>query len=239
MLRRVALVSCALGLLVANARSANARSANAPTLTKAQRALVEVDRVRIQRHLELVESLLRARDVSHLSESLKAARARNLDLLHRYWKAGVFPHNHRVAGRRPIFIDDGGRACAVGYLMLHNGGAAAARAVAARENLAYVEQIKTRGAHTWIATSGLTAAEAALIQPSYNFLDSVKPLDAGQDAKKDTTAASDTAPKADTGTIPTKDDGGCAIAGAPAGQVIPLVLIGLLLALRRRRRRRG
>jgi hypothetical protein len=134
----------------------------------AKSSVVERDRVRIQAHLEQVEEELRSRDVSHLSPELRAERARNLDRLHAYRKAGEFPRNTHVAWRQPVFLDRDGHACAVAHLMIESGWQAEADAIAERENLAYLPDMKSPEVAQWVAQSGLTAEESAWIQPTYN-----------------------------------------------------------------------
>lgn len=88
-----------------------------------------LDQARIRQHLQETEAALRKRDASALKPSLQAARLRNLDVLHDYWVRGVFPRNTDHSGQRvPYFIDDGGRACAVGHLMMSSGAQDVARA---------------------------------------------------------------------------------------------------------------
>jgi len=128
----------------------------------------ELDRERITAHLRQTEADLRARDVSGLGAQQRRARAENLDALHGYWVRGVYPHNHYVPGQRvPVFIDDDGRACAVGQLMIESGALELALEVAASERLEYVATIETKGVIAWAEASGLTLTELARIQPSY------------------------------------------------------------------------
>jgi len=125
--------------------------------------------LRLQTHLSSVERLLRGKDVRHLSPALRKKRQKALDWLREYWKAGQFPKNIHFPGRKvPYFIDNWGTPCAVGYLMIRSGHWDVAAKVAAHENNAYVREIKTPEAHKWIANSGFTAQECALIQPSYS-----------------------------------------------------------------------
>jgi hypothetical protein len=49
--------------------------------------------------------------------------------------------------------------------------------VAEHENNAFLRDIRTAGAHDWIARSGLTAEECALIQPTYCFECDSRPED--------------------------------------------------------------
>lgn len=129
---------------------------------------VAADRMRIQRHLERVERELRAAPVDHLSPALRAERTRNLDRLHAYRIAGEFPHNEAVPGQRvPVFIDDDGRECAVGHLVIESGDAPLAERIRATENLARLPDMRTPGLLEWVAKSGLTAAECTRIQPAY------------------------------------------------------------------------
>lgn len=129
---------------------------------------VEADQARIQRHLETVETELRARDTSHLPAALRAERARNLDRLHAYRLAGLFPHNPEFIGERvPFFIDSDGVACAVGHLVVESGFAEVAGEIAERENNARLLDMTHPALSGWIAQSGLTAEECARIQPAY------------------------------------------------------------------------
>ena len=125
------------------------------------------DRARIREHLSSVETYLRSQDTSHLTPALREAREKNIARLHEYWTAGVFPGNTLRNYPTPIFIDPTGRACAVGYLMMESGWEEAARKVAEGENLAYVNDIETPEVAEWLGQSGLTAQEAAWIQPEY------------------------------------------------------------------------
>lgn len=134
----------------------------------AEPAVVVEDRERIQDHLAQVEAELRERDVSHLSDELREERRKNLDVLREYRKAGEFPRNTHVPRRQPVFIDREDRACAVGYLMIRSGWDDAARAISERENLAYLPQMESPEVEQWVAQSGLTAEEAAKIQPTYS-----------------------------------------------------------------------
>jgi len=102
-------------------------------------------------------------------DALAAARLREIVRLREYRLAGRFPKNHRVLGKTPTFIDDSGTACAVGYLMQRSGHAELARTIAKTDNHVYIEKITDGPALGWILFSGLTQAECAMIQPSYNW----------------------------------------------------------------------
>lgn len=161
--------------------------------------IVEQDRERIRDHLREVERQLRARDVSHLPADLQRARERNIERLRTYRKRGVFPHNTIVPERRPIFIDEEGRHCAVGYLMKESGWADEARSIAERENLAYLPNMKSPEVEQWVRQSGLTATEATLIQPTYCHRD----VDYGTGRCGDYDTGTDTGePQPDSGSSP-------------------------------------
>lgn len=132
-------------------------------------ALPSAETARIRRHLATVEAELRAKDISALTPAQRLARARNLDVLHEYWVRGVFPMNTDFPRQRvPYFIDRSGTRCAMAYLIEQSGHADLVRRIATTQNNAYVrdlEDVAELGA--WLSANGLTAAEAARIQPAY------------------------------------------------------------------------
>lgn len=128
----------------------------------------ELERFRIQRHLALVEATLRRETPPDLADGPAQARARLLDELHLYAERGSFPQNLDFPDRRvPYFIDELGTACAVGHLMIISGAADLAHEISNDENNDVVADIDHPGVGPWLAANGLTAAEAAWIQPSY------------------------------------------------------------------------
>jgi hypothetical protein len=128
-----------------------------------------VERSRVARHLAGVERHLRAVDVSRLRPEQQSARLRNLDRLRAYRKSGVFPHNHVVRDHRtPVFIDDHGTLCAVGYLIVEAGHEGLARRIAATRNLARLPSLAgDPELAAWLEREGLGLEEAAMIQPTY------------------------------------------------------------------------
>jgi hypothetical protein len=102
-------------------------------------------------------------------QTLAGARLYQITRLREYSAAGRFPQNHRIFGQIPVFIDEHGTHCAVGYLMHRSGAGAIAADVARTNNHVYVERIGGGPALDWILFSGLTQAECAYIQPSYNW----------------------------------------------------------------------
>ncbi len=128
------------------------------------------DFLRIQTHLAYAEQQLRQRTPTGLPVAQRQRRARLLDLLHSYWQAGVFPRNEAPDGQRhPCFIDGAGRICAVGYLVEQTAGRAAAERINQRFQYHDIAQMRDVALSRWVAGSGLSVAECALIQPSYNF----------------------------------------------------------------------
>lgn len=130
--------------------------------------------LRLQRHFAVVLQELRARDVSGLTNEQRAARATHLERLAAYAARGVFPKNTDFSGQRvPYFIDHAGTRCAMAYLIEQSGSGAYVAAVNRRMNNAYIDQI-ARDAElgdaltAWLAANGLSQAEAARIQPSYD-----------------------------------------------------------------------
>ena len=171
MIRILLALSLALMLAVLALRAPTGEAAvGASVRTTARPA--EAERARVAAHLERVESLLRAADVSHLSHAQRAARARQLDVLGAYRRAGEFPHNHVLRGRRtPVFVDGHGARCAVGHLLAESGEAALVERIAATRNLATVAQLADEpGLADWLERNGLTAEEAGLIQPWYGAI---------------------------------------------------------------------
>ncbi|MBF9220595.1 hypothetical protein [Hymenobacter ruricola] len=126
------------------------------------------DDARVQAHLAYAEKLLRQQSTPAQSPALARRRAHLLDLLHKYWVAGVFPRNYDFPGeRRPCFIDRDGRLCAVGYLVAETAGRPAAESINQAHQYDLIADMRTPALAEWVAASGLTKAECALIQPTY------------------------------------------------------------------------
>lgn len=130
---------------------------------------VAAERRRIQRHLARVEVELRDVDVSHMPLEVQAARATQLQRLGDYRERGLFPRNLDVPhGKVPVFVDDRGVHCAVGYLMHRSGADHLVDRIASTRNLARVpELLDEPGLPEWLDSVGLSVEEAARIQPQY------------------------------------------------------------------------
>jgi hypothetical protein len=142
---------------------AEAATANAMPLRA-----VDADRWRIQQHLARVEATLRDHTPAGLAAEQRVARARNLDVLHEYWVHGVFPRNSMHPGeRRPYFIDDEGRACAVAHLIIESGEVALAQVVDRAFHTERVLDMNDARLVSWATHNGFSVPELALIQPNY------------------------------------------------------------------------
>ena len=132
--------------------------------------------IRIRTHLVFVHELLARRDTSTMPAELAAARRENLARLREYIEEGVFPRNERYLDQnRPCFIDDDGRICAVGYLVEQSAGRDIAERINASFQYSFLFEMKLPELDRWIASSGLSLLELAMIQPCYDpeFLVSV------------------------------------------------------------------
>jgi len=124
--------------------------------------------LRIRTHLEYVETLLRAEDVSHLSPTLRKRRAALLDKLHEYRLTSAFPTNLDFPQeRRPCFIDAAGNICAVGFLIEQTAGRALAERINAAHRYDFLADMQVPELTAWVEASGLTTRECAMIQPGY------------------------------------------------------------------------
>lgn len=104
-----------------------------------------------------------------LGPAQRKARAGHIEELERYRGRGRFPQNRLGLGLvLPIFIDPLGTRCAMAHLIERAGGADLVHHVATTRNLARVRQLTDiPELLAWLEANGLTAAEAARIQPSY------------------------------------------------------------------------
>ena len=135
-------------------------------------SLLNRERIRLRAHFREVLAELSGRDVSHLSGAQAAMRRELLAVLARYARAGRFPRNLDFPGKQvPYFIDAFGTRCAMAHLIESSGAAALVASVAGAMNNARVHELAGEPAVTaWLDQAGLTADEAARIQPSYCFI---------------------------------------------------------------------
>lgn len=100
--------------------------------------------------------------------ALAAARRRNLAELRAYALRGRFPLNRGVRGAMTPFIKDAaGTLCAVAHMVARSGHRPLVEALARDCNNIRVPDVVDGPLLDWLARSGLTQAEAALIQVPY------------------------------------------------------------------------
>ncbi|MDQ3698891.1 MAG: hypothetical protein M3373_12870 [Gemmatimonadota bacterium] len=125
---------------------------------------------RLRGHFSAVLRELREADIAHLSPAQLKARNTLIARLGGYAAAGRFPHSHLVPGRRvPVFRDEHGTLCAMGFLIASTGRTDIVRDVAEHKNLAYLPELAGDARLlNWLDSTGLTMREAARIQPMYD-----------------------------------------------------------------------
>ena len=144
-------------------------------LSGAERAEV----ARVRQHISGAETIMARRDVFLLSSAQRVARARNLRLLRAYRAAGLFPRNEHFPGRRvPVFRDDHGTLCAMAYLIAKSGRTDLVNRVAQTHNYARIPELAQDPALVaWLRDAGMSASEAARVQPSYSYFPPTTPPD--------------------------------------------------------------
>lgn len=141
--------------------------ASASGLSEEEYSLLS-EQEKIRRHLLYVlEELRNAPDA--YAPDLSASRASMISLLEEYISLGAFPVNEKYPGRRPCFIDDYGNICAVGYLVQQTAGDQVAREIDKQHRYDYIADMDMAELDSWIASSGLSRREVAMIQPTYDF----------------------------------------------------------------------
>jgi hypothetical protein len=100
-------------------------------------------------------------------ERLAKNRARHLDELHAYWKAGVFPRNEQLPMIGNVFKDSSGHLCAAANLIKLDGYGDLVDRTATENNFVRLADVKEGALHEWILQSGFTQEEVAMIQVPY------------------------------------------------------------------------
>ena len=103
----------------------------------------------------------------HLSQEEKQARLQSIAWLQEYRLNGVFPQNTTHSHRTPVFIDEAGRICAVGFLIEKSLGREAAEHIDMRFRYATISDMEHEILEKWSTISGITLEEAGWIQPAY------------------------------------------------------------------------
>lgn len=123
---------------------------------------------RIATHLNYVIHKLKTDRTHH---SLVPQRKIMLKLLQEYIDSARFPNQfyYSSSERRPCFIDDNGRLCAVGYLIAKTAGRLEAEGINRKFRFHYLADIQDEKLLAWQKQSGLSMDELAMIQPTYEI----------------------------------------------------------------------
>ena len=136
--------------------------------------LIDAERSRLTAHFDSVTGILGATDVSRLTSLERRNREQALRHLVDYRDRGVFPHNHRFPEMRvPYFRDRHGVLCAMAYLIDRSGRGDIVDLVEARMNNGFIAGLASDSVIgpvlvEWLEENGISAREAAMIQPTYN-----------------------------------------------------------------------
>jgi hypothetical protein len=151
------------------------------------------EKLRMRTHLEHIRQKLAARAAT--SPDLEKRRAEILGYLDDYIAKGITPQNEHLPWRAPVFIDDHGAICAVGYLIERDiasaggDGRALPEKIAREHRYEFLEDIAKAmpDVRAWVASSGFTLDELASIQPAYSSpnIDSWRTWDLANHAPKD------------------------------------------------------
>ena len=129
----------------------------------------DAEHARVRSHLEGALALLQAAAPTTLTASQLKERHRVIRFLSEYIDAGRFPVNDVSRERTPIFIDRFGNRCAMASLIERTGHGALVARVASTNNLARVHALAgDEELRQWLTSHGMTLAEAARVQPSYD-----------------------------------------------------------------------
>jgi hypothetical protein len=125
---------------------------------------------RLRAHFDSADAELRQAKTLHLSSSQLRSRAILIAWLREYRDAGEFPQNDRFPDRAmPFFRDSRGVLCAMAYLIDRSGRGDFVDRVASTRNNAFIAELASDPAfQVWLDSVGLSVAEAARIQPTYD-----------------------------------------------------------------------
>lgn len=125
----------------------------------------------LRAHFDSVDAELRRPVAVPLTPAQRAARGTLIGWLREYREAGRFPRNDRFPDRAmPFFRDSEGVLCAMAYLIDRSGrGDLVDRVAATRNNASIPELAGDRELAGWLDSVGLSVAEAARIQPFYEY----------------------------------------------------------------------
>ncbi len=134
----------------------------------------QLEAARLRAHFDSVDTELRDAQAVRLASSQQTARVTLIGWLREYRDAGEFPRNDRFPVARPIFRDERGALCAMAYLIERSGRGDLVDRVALTRNYAYIPELADDPALVaWLDSVGLSVAEAARIQPEYDYFPGV------------------------------------------------------------------
>ena len=140
------------------------------------RLFLKFEKLRLRIHFRRVLALLKSRDTNHLSPKIQKKRNENIEILKKYAKAGTFPINTDVKGRKPHFVDRFGMLCAVADILEKGNQNALIDYVVEHDNNIRIKDLNDRSFLLWAEKSGLTIDELERIQPTYNHPQSINYL---------------------------------------------------------------
>jgi len=123
------------------------------------------EKLRMHTHLAFMHDWLAIRPATR--PELAQRRAEILGYLEDYITRDITPHNDDLPYRNPVFVDELGHICAVGYLIQQSGHQDLVDDIVATDRFALLDDIDLPGMAEWIAQSGFTPEELAAIQPGY------------------------------------------------------------------------
>jgi hypothetical protein len=125
------------------------------------------DKLRMHEHFVAVRARLAAKHATR--PELEAKRQKILAYLDRYIEQGTTPDNTHLPWSTPVFIDDKGTICAVGYLIEQSAGRPLAEKIATHHRYDFIEDIAKDmpEVRAWVEQSGFTLDELGQIQPGY------------------------------------------------------------------------
>jgi hypothetical protein len=148
------------------------RGARAVTPTGPEPPARRLEVARLRAHFDSVDAELRQANALRFTPSQRSARATLIAWLQEYRDAGRFPRNNRFPERAmPFFRDDRGALCAMAYLIQRSGRRDLVDRIASTRNNAFIAELANDLAlRGWLDSVGLSATEAARIQPTYDPL---------------------------------------------------------------------
>ncbi|MFT3697883.1 MAG: hypothetical protein QM831_32380 [Kofleriaceae bacterium] len=122
---------------------------------------------RMHLHLQYVYDWLAARPAT--KPELAGKRKEILAHFADYIAKNTTPKNAHVPWRTPVFIDDEGTICAVGYLIQQTTNEQLPKKIASEHRYDFIEDIAAQmpEVKNWVEESGFTLDEIAHIQPAY------------------------------------------------------------------------